>query len=277
MIADACNIACDRIYDSTFGWVKNGAAEPTLYISTELEIEEVQTMMLAFLSNVEEDHIINGKYLDGELERVQEAGRILAQSNLYIEVVPDFTLKDIENIIKRNIREHDVKYVFYDYIHSSLGIMGEITKATGGIKLREDNILFMLSIRLKDICNQYGVFILSSTQLNSDYQTSEHPDQNLLRGAKSIADKIDLGWHILPVTKEDTDALENITNSNVFNQQPNMKLTFYKNRRSRFKNVILWCNASLGTCRVKTLFATDYNYELINMNNLKILVEEGDK
>ena len=29
---------------------------------------------------------------------------------------------------------------------------------------------------------------MSATQLNSSYQDSETPDQNLLRGAKSIAD-----------------------------------------------------------------------------------------
>ena len=46
----------------------------------------------------------------------------------------------------------------------------------------------MLSIRLKDICNQYGIFILSSTQLNGNYQEADTPDQNLLRGAKAIAD-----------------------------------------------------------------------------------------
>ena len=275
MIADACNIACNSLYDEQFGWIKNGTAEPTLYISTELEIDEIQTMMLAFISNVEEEHIINGDYKDGELERVQTAAQILKESQLYIEVIPDFTLRDIENLIKRNIREHEIKYVFYDYIHSSLGILGEITKATGGVKLREDNILFMLSIRLKDLCNQYGVFILSSTQVNSDYQTSEHPDQNLLRGAKAIADKIDAGWHILPVTKEDLESLDSIMKTNIF-ATPNVKLAFYKNRRSRYKNVILWCSANLGTCRVKPMFATDYNYNLITMENLKILVEEKE-
>lgn len=67
-------------------------------------------------------------------------------------------------------------------------ILEEITRRSGGIKLREDNILFMLSNRLKDICNREGIFIMSATQLNGDYQTSETPDQNLLRGAKSIAD-----------------------------------------------------------------------------------------
>ena len=85
----------------------------------------------------------------------------------------------------------------HDYIHTSLKILEEISKKSGGVKLREDNILFMLSIRLKDLCNKYGIFIMSATQLNSDYQDSETPDQNLLRGAKSIADKIDYGSILL--------------------------------------------------------------------------------
>lgn len=46
----------------------------------------------------------------------------------------------------------------------------------------------MLSIRLKDICNKYGIFIMTATQLNGSYVDSDTPDQNLLRGAKAIAD-----------------------------------------------------------------------------------------
>lgn len=57
--------------------------------------------------------------------------------------------------------------------------------------MREDNILFMISIRLKDLCNELGVFIMSATQLNGNYQDAslEESNQNLLRGAKSIADR----------------------------------------------------------------------------------------
>ena len=58
------------------------------------------------------------------------------------------------------------KKTCHDYIHTSLKILEEITRRSGGVKLREDNILFMLSIRLKDLCNQYGIFIMSATQLN---------------------------------------------------------------------------------------------------------------
>ena len=188
MIADACYIACNKIYDERFGWIHNGTSEPVLYIATEQEKEEIQTMMLAFLSEVNEEHILNGQYVGDEEDRVREAARLLRESPLYIEELPDFSLKDVEDKIKKNIRDHDVKYIFHDYIHTSLKILEEITRRSGGVKLREDNILFMLSTRLKDICNQYGVFIMSATQLNGDYQQSETPDQNLLRGAKAIAD-----------------------------------------------------------------------------------------
>ena len=131
----------------------------------------------------------------------------------------------------------------------------------------------MLSIRLKDICNKYGVFIMSATQLNGDYQTSETPDQNLLRGAKSIADKIDTGMILLGANSEDIDNLSQILTNNAF-EKPDLKLSVYKNRRGRYKGIYLWCKADLGTCRVKPMFATTYTYEIIQIDNLKIMTTE---
>ena len=76
------------------------------------------------------------------------------------------------------------------------------------MKLREDNILFMLSTRLKDLCNKYGIFIISATQLNSSYQESETPDQNLLRGAKSIADCI---WNMINMNLTQSSLMETLS------------------------------------------------------------------
>lgn len=275
MIADACNIACNRIYDETFGWVRNGVCEPVLYITTEQEKSEVQTMMLAFLSNVNEEHILNGKYDEGEEDRIMYAAELLENSPLYIRELPDFSLQDVENEIKKGIREHDVHYVIHDYIHTSLKILEEITKRSGGVKLREDNILFMLSTKLKDICNQYGIFILSGTQLNGSYVESETPDQNLLRGAKAIADKIDLGAILLGVTDDDLTKLNDILSTNVFDT-PTIKLSVYKNRRGRYKGIYLWCSANLGCCRIRPMFATTYNYELVPIDDTKIIIEENE-
>ena len=114
MIADACYNACAEIYNSqTRQWEPIPSISlPTLYISTELELSEVQTMCLAFLSDVNEEHILTNSYGVGEKDRVLYAAQVLSQAPLYIEVVPDFSLKDIENIIKRNIRTRKCKYVF---------------------------------------------------------------------------------------------------------------------------------------------------------------------
>lgn len=150
-------------------------------------------------------------------------------------------------------------------------ILEEITQRSGGVRLREDNILFMLSNKLKDICNTYGVFIMSSTQLNMDYQTSDTPDQNLLRGAKSIADKVDMGSILLMVTEDDKKGLEHILNSGSF-ETPTIKISIYKNRRGRYKAIYLWCKADLGVCRIQPMFATKWNYELISLNDIRINV-----
>ena len=273
MIADCCYIGCNKIYDENFGWIGSGPSEPTLFITTEQELEEIQTMMLAFLSNVNEEHILNGEYLEGEEERVLQAAKLLENSPIYVEELPDFSLKDVEDKIKKNIREHDIKYVFHDYIHTSLKILEEITRRSGGVKLREDNILFMLSTRLKDICNKYGVFIMSATQLNGSYVDSDTPDQNLLRGAKAIADKIDYGAILLGVKDDDLVSLENILSTNAF-EKPTIKMSIYKNRRGRYKGVLLWCKADLGCCRIKPMFCTTYDYEMVSIDDVRIKIDD---
>ncbi len=228
-------------------------------------------MALAFIADVNEEHILSHRYDFNEYERVKKAAEILKTSPIYIEELPDFNLKDIENTIKRNIRVNECQYVFLDYIHTSMKILEEITKRSGGVRLREDNVLFMISIKLKDICNEYGVFILTATQLNADYTTAQQYDQNLLRGAKSIADKIDLGMIMLKTSKEDKEALREVIARFKF-EEPAIKISVYKNRRGQYKDILLWCKANQATCRVIPMFATDYNYQLVDLPDFKINV-----
>ena len=272
MIADVCSIACDEIFDEKQNkWVTNGTQEPALFISTEQEEDEIQTMMIAFLSNVDEEHIITGEYLNGEWERVMYATSVLLKAPLYIKKLPDFSMKDIENTIKKGIREWGAKYVFFDYLHTSMKILSEVTSKTGIKGLREDNVLFMISIRLKDMCNTYGVFIMTATQLNADYISAQQYDQNLLRGAKSIADKIDTGMIMLEVGKEDLEALQDLLKKTNC-EPPTIKISVYKNRRGRYKNVLLWCKANRGTCRIEPMFMTNYLYQRIDIKDTQINV-----
>ena len=272
MIADACFVACNKIYNlETKQWEDNGTREPTQFITTEQEEDEIQTMMMAFLSGVNEDHILENAYEGDEWERVQEAADILSKSPLYIKKLPDFSLQDIENTIKFGIRQYGVRYIFMDYIHSSMKILSEISSKAGVRGLREDNILFMISVRIKDLCNQYGVFIMSATQLNADYVSAQQYDQNLLRGAKAIADKIDCGMIMLQTSADDREALKTIVNS-LGIEMPDIKISVYKNRRARYKDILLWCVSNRGICRINPVFITNYNYELLSIDDLKIHV-----
>lgn len=272
MIADACYIACSKIYnEKEQKWEDNGTKEPTLFIATEQELDEVQTMMLAFLSAVDEEHILTGEYLIGEKERVLEAAKILTNSPIYVKRLPDFSLQDVENTIKYAIREWDCRYICFDYLHSSMKILSEVGLKSGIKGLREDNILFLISVKLKDLCNQYGVFIMTATQLNASYVNAEVYDQNLLRGAKSIADKIDFGCIMLPVSSEDRESLKEVC-SQMGVEIPNLKISIYKNRRGKYKDILLWCTAKYGICRIDPLFATDYRMELIELNDTKIQI-----
>lgn len=272
LLSQFASIACDELYDKEQGkWVENGTKEPAVFITTEQEVDEIQTMLLSFIAGVDEGHIIYNAYQDGELDRVRYAASLIQKCPLYIKKLPDFSLKDIENTIKYSIREWGVRYVFFDYLHTSMKILSEVTSKTGIKGLREDNVLFMISIRLKDLCNQYGIFIMSATQLNADYITAQQYDQNLLRGAKSIADKIDLGAIMLQTSQEDKEALRDIIMRGGFDE-PNIKISIYKNRRGQYKDLLLWCKADRGQCKFIPMFATDYQYKIIELPDLKIKI-----
>ena len=94
-----------------------------------------------------------------------------------------------------------------------------------------------------------------------------------MRGAKAIADKIDLGMILLGVKDEDLVKLDPILNTNIFDK-PTIKLSIYKNRRGRYKGVYLWCKADLGCCRLKPMFCTGYDYEMISIDDIRIKIEE---
>jgi hypothetical protein len=144
----------------------------------------------------------------------------------------------------------------------------EISRRAGKIALREDNILFLLSARIKDICVKHNVFIMSATQLNGDYEDSKTPDQNLLRGAKAIADKCDLGYVMTRISdkgwlslkaglkvavRDGTIPQESIEDDT----RPTHILDIYKMRRGRYKMIRIWTRLHLGTGERKDLFITN--------------------
>ena len=198
---------------------------------------------------------------------------MLSDSNLQIKRLPDFGLQDIENVINFSVREYGTKYFFHDYIHSSMKILSEVSGKSRVEGLKEYNILFMIAVRLKDLAVEHGIFIETSTQLNMEYRTAQVYDQNLLRGAKSIADKIDLGEIMLDASTEDIEAMKPLLSQNGF-PTPDTKISVYKNRRGRYKDVLMWCISNKATCKITPVFVTDYQYGLLDIQPLKINIRE---
>lgn len=91
----------------------------------------------------------------------------------------------------------------------------------------------------------------------------------MLRGAKSLADKIDNGTILLNVTEDDLKKLSPVLQENGL-YAPNVKLSVYKNRRGALCQCFLWMVADKGTCRFVTEFVTDWWYNPIEVAPLKI-------
>lgn len=114
------------------------APRKVLFIVTEMDKEELQTIMLAYLSGVDEDHILTGGYDLGELTRVKTAAKIIEQYSGYfiIEEVSDPNLQNVEATIRKYATVDEVKYVFFDYIHSTASMIGQFSKNN----IREDEL-----------------------------------------------------------------------------------------------------------------------------------------
>lgn len=94
--------------------------------------------------------------------------------------------------------------------------------------------------------------------------------------SKAIADKIDIGMHMLAVTNEDLKKLEEVLALNTF-EVPKIKLAIYKNRSGKWKNIYLWCRADMGVCRMEPMFCTTFDYDLVSMDDIRIKIQKEDE
>ena len=158
-----------------------------LFIVTEMDVEEIQTMMLAYLSGVDEAHILTGRYEPGELQRVKFAATIMQEYQGYflIEEISEPNLVNVEATIRKYATLDKVKYIFFDYIHTTASMVNEFAKNN----LREDTILMMMANQLKQVAKDYNVFIFSATQVNAAAMSDdgEFKNEMCIRGSWSCA------------------------------------------------------------------------------------------
>ena len=275
MVGNACAISMPYIDKSgqiiMRGDVDGSGYQKVLFVATEMAADEIQTLILAYVSGVQEEKILLGNYTDDEFERIKMALDIVDQygKNFIIECIPDPSIAMIKARLVKYIVQDDVKFIFYDYIFSSPGLLSEFRD----VAVREDVALMMLSNSLKEIAMNYNIFIQSATQLNDGWskKTIGLRDQNCLRGSKAIADKIDIGFIGVRLQEEEKQQIEAIWNEVKRNNPdkfqnvsfPNIVIDIYKNRRGKHNAVKIFRYFDYGTCHCQDLFLTDSSYKAV--------------
>lgn len=256
----------DRIYDwSKKEWISTGESQAVLFISTELEKQEIQDIILAHVSGIEQDRIEEWDNITAEEEAIlEESARLIESYSYYVEYMPDFTIDSITETIEKYILNHGIVACFFDYINDSPSLYEYYYNKTHA-KLRSDQILFLFSESLKLVCNKFGIYLGSATQLNDTYKDDNNKDAGALKGSKAIIEKADGGILALPVTHKDLKKLKPILESDgrFAALEPNMSYYIFKNRGGKWKTIIIWTRLNMGTMREIDCFVTDYNYNLI--------------
>lgn len=282
-IADIAYACSPSYYDPVKQvWAKNpnGVNNGALYIGTEMELaEEIDPIFWAYVANVPQDHIIFNEYAPGEEERVEQAIKLLKDdSNIWLEYLPEFNISMLESVIEEHVLKHDVRYVFFDYIHTTPALISEFqSRAKAHIALREDQILLELSSKLKQMARDYDVCINAATQVNAGYKDENNRDQSLVAGAKSIINKADNAMIAMPPTMNELELIRPILEEGIGGGQvPNLCYSVYKVRTGMWTKVKVWLYVDYSTMRIHDLFVTNYDYQLIRDIRKTYIDVEGE-
>lgn len=280
-VGDLCKCSAKEYWDAEQEcWKENKSCiGPGLFINSEMSLEtELDPIFISWISNVPRSHIIDGKYLEGEEERVDRAAEILKASEIYLVDDPDFTIHSLTSTIGDYALNHGVKTVCFDYVSNNVFLQAEISSKSK-VAQREDMILLALTDALKQVSRKYDVQILSGTQLNSRDRDLNYVDESLLMGGKGQIRKCDSCMIMLPPTKRELELTEMFGQRSGFGNKlkPNFVSHIVKGRASKYpKYIKVFQYVDLGTGRSYDLYCTNRNNELINVDKLFIEVNEND-
>lgn len=259
-IMDACNFAIPYKYDEKKKeFVYTGNCTPTLYIGTEGSLREFQTVVLAVVSGVNETHILEGDYEQGELERVKQAAQYITESPLYLVYCDDFSITDIENIAKRYVLTYQVDIFIFDYIQNSLRLANEVNQKSS-MRMQEWQILLIFSTRLKALAERLNIAIISGTQLSAEVKDARYKDHTLLQGSKAVANKIDIGLILSVPNNVEKKKIEALTKNIIGCPEINLLQWCYKVRSGKISRIIILSHIDLGTMRIRDCLATDFDF-----------------
>ena len=195
----------------------------TLFVSLEMESEELGFRMLSAKSSVDSRKLLNNDpFVGDEAQRVAVAGVEIEQARLYLDDSPGQSLAKISANARRRKQRDNLEFLVIDY----LGLINE--RAT-----RNQNtvdVLTKISNGLKNLAKELTVPILALHQLNRDSEKEQRkPRKSDLRGSGSLEQDADI---ILLLHTDMTE--EDIAGP--------VEMIIAKNRSGRTGTVNFWFN-----------------------------------
>lgn len=265
MVADACFMAFPLRFNSNSGeWEQKGNNEKVLYVVTEQTVEEIQSMVLAYISDINESKFDAGALTPFEQKIVDQSIEVLKKyrDNFQIIKMPSPTNEAVKAIVREECLIHDIRYLFFDYIFVSQSLVNEFA----GMRLRNDEALLFLTTTLKDLATELNIFVMSGTQVNANADDNkEIRNEASLAGGRSTINKADYGFIMARPTKEELEVLQPA--SIQLGKTPNIVTDVYKVRKGRWTQVRIWSYFDYGTMRREDLFMTDSRLEVVDMSD----------
>lgn len=247
---------------------KDGAG---LYINTELEKAEVESIVWATISGVEEWKITEDVLTEEEEARLNEAIEIEQDMRLFMETEENYDIAYLRYQIERYKAMENIGLVALDYIELTPALISEYVQQTK-MAARGDSVLLNLSAELKAMARQFKVAITAFTQISDNARRDETiRDSSAIANSKSIQNKADLGVVVFEPTAKELEKVQPIIQAQQgFCPPPNVIYHLYKNRKGRIKSCKLFAYQDLGTMTVIDCFVTNDRYEQININPVEI-------
>ena len=273
-IAQCCILACDTLWDyetSSFQPNPYGETVPVLYIGTEMKLyEEIEPIIWSVISGVEEHKIRAMTMSNDERQRVAQAIQIAKRSPIYLENEPDYTCSFIEYKIDEYKVNFEIGALVFDYIELIPPLTAEYVQLTRGVAAREDMVLLHLSTQLKNLANEYDIYVHAYTQIANDARRDETiRDSGAIKGSKSLQARADLGIVTMRPTHKELEKLKPFIQDYGY-KKPNLCFNIYKNRGGTFVMVKVWSYLNLGNMHIENLFATDWNFTPMTIDKTAI-------
>lgn len=263
-VADACKLAYPFYFDlEQQKWVKNGQNEPVLFIMTEQTPEQIMRMVVAYLTGIEDSNLRFGRLSEEERTRVSRAQEMIHNyNNLSLMRIPDPDIEQLKLAVREKVITTGAQYLFFDYIFVSPALLQEFR----GNNLRNDEALLLMATALKDLGIEQKISVFTSTQVNAKIDdNSGIRNEATLAGGRSTINKADNGIIGARPTKEELDFLSAEIIPTCGGITPNVVFDIFKVRSGRWTQVRVWSNFDTGNLRLKDLFVTDAQFNLIKM------------